>query len=119
MSQHLKEAHIKIRKATDERKILRQSIKQAFDQSKPYSEAMEELNKARQKVARVKAAIMEDFKREAQEIERKTLDIRDSEVVLADIALTELMKGETVEIKYEGDDITFIPDYRVKFKKRV
>lgn len=118
MSQHLKEINDKIKVAKSRRRVLREAMKDGLTASKSYQEALEDLARAKEKVSRIKAAIMNDFQRDVEEIARINCDIGANQELLSDLAISELMKGETVEIDEPGEDTKLEPVYKVAFKKK-
>lgn len=118
MSLRLKEIHDKIKDQKRKRKDLKAIVKDSMASSVAYKDALEEVERAKEKLKRVRAAIMADLSDELQEIDKLTLSIKEDQVVLADVAISELMKGETVNIEDPDNEETLEPEFKVTFKKK-
>jgi hypothetical protein len=64
----------------------------------------------------LESQIKADFQSEISKLEAIKQDIDTDKQLLTDMALTKLMKGETVEIKDEYEN-TYEPIFSVNFKK--
>jgi hypothetical protein len=112
----LKEVFDRINGSKKEKKQVNDSFKDALAQSKPYQDVLDELRTLKAKKQQLETAIRQDFMQEMEKIERLALSIKSDVEMLSDMALTKVMKGETVEIT-DDNDITFEPVFKVSFRK--
>lgn len=116
MSQRLKDIHDNLKSEKAKRRDLKTIVKDALTNSHRYNEALEQLEQAKLKVQGIKAAIMSDLKSELESIDKCTHEIKAFQELLSDVALSELMKGETVEIDDPDVEHILNPVFKVSFK---
>ena len=68
------------------------------------------------KKKRLEVQIKQDFRSEMENLDRLKQDIQSNNVLISDMALTSLMKGQTITITDEND-VKYEPQFSVKFKK--
>lgn len=112
----LKELHQRIYVTKQEKKKLNDIVRDVLAQSKPYQELLEELRTMRAKKTQMEAEIYREVSQERDRIEHLSDDISTNMQLMSDLALTLLMKGETVEITDEND-IKYQPIFKVSFKR--
>lgn len=112
----LHEIHAKIRDARKEKKKISDVFRDMLAQSKPYQDALEELNTLKAKKHQIETELKNEFQKELEEIEKIGQEMKANAELLSDMALTKMMKGETVEITDEND-VKYQPIFRVSFKK--
>ncbi|HVM90406.1 MAG TPA: hypothetical protein VMU11_00730 [Verrucomicrobiae bacterium] len=112
----LNEIHARMRAKKDEKKKVSQLVKDVFDQSKPYQEVMDELKRLKAKRLQLQNEIRAGLMSEVEQIDKLALDLQTDAVLLSDIALNMMMKGETVELTDEND-VKYEPVFKVSFKK--
>ncbi len=112
----LKEIHARIRAKKDEKKKIKVIVKDVFDQSKPLQDVIEELKTLKAKKAQLENELRSDFQTELEQLERISLDVKTDEMLLTDLSLTMLMKGETLAVT-EENDVKYEPVFRITFKK--
>lgn len=112
----LKEIHARIRAKKDEKKKVNSVFKDSLAQSKPYQDVLEELKRLKVKKSQIENEIRADFGKELEQMERLTLDVKSDEVLLTDVSLTMLMKGQTLELTDEND-VKYEPVFKITFKK--
>lgn len=105
-----------MRAKRDEKKKVNEIFRDVLAQSAPYQEALDELKASRAKKMQIEHDLRGQFAQEMEQLERLSLDLKTDAEVLSDMALTKLMKGETVEIVDEND-VKFEPVFKVTFKK--
>lgn len=96
---------------------LKRIVKDGFANSKAYQETVQEIDRLKKKKAEIERAINEQYAEEHKEIDRLRLSIARDADLLTDLAMTKLMKGETVELQDENE-IKYEPKFRVSFRKR-
>jgi predicted nuclease with TOPRIM domain len=114
----LKEIHARIRAKKDEKKKVNTVFKDVLAQSKPYQDVLDELKKLKAKKAQIENEIRSDFGKEMEQLERIALDVKTDEILLTDLSLTMLMKGQPLDLTDEND-VKYEPVFRITFKKTV
>lgn len=114
--QDLNEVHGRIRQKKDEKKKVNESYRDALLQSKPYQDVLDQMKDIRAKKLQLENEIRNGFTQEIEKMERLALDIKNDEELLSDMALSLVMKGETVELTDEYD-VKYEPIFKVSFKK--
>ena len=112
----LKELHQRIYATKQEKKKLNDIVRDVLAQSKPYQDLLEDLRTMRAKKMQMETEIYREVAQERDRIEHLSGDISANMQLLSDLALTLLMKGETVEITDEND-IKYQPSFKVTFKR--
>lgn len=112
----LKELHARIRAKRDEKKKVNVIFKDVLAGSKPYQDILDELKKLNLKKIQLKQELWSDFGKELEQMEKLALDLKTDEILLTDLSLTMLMKGQTLELTDEND-VKYEPVFKVTFKK--
>ena len=112
----LQEIFTRIQKAKKKQKDLRAAYTDALKSSLEYQEIIEKLRAFKEKKKQIEQTTKEQFKHEITELEDIKIDIASDQEMLTDLAINQLMKGETIEIKDEYEN-TFEPVFKVSFKK--
>lgn len=112
----LQEIYVRLKQSRHDKKKANEVFRDVLTQSKPHQEVLEQLKALKAKKAQLEHDIRADFSKEEEEIERLTLDIKTDAQLLSDVALTKLMKGETIEITDENE-VKYEPVFKVAFKK--
>lgn len=112
----LADVYRRLQTARKKQKELRDMYKDALTHSKSYQEVKDELEKLLEKKRRIETAVKADFVQEQAQIDKLALGMTTDKQLLTDMALTQLMKGQTVEIT--EDDVSYEPIFNVKFKKK-
>lgn len=112
----LADVYRRLQTARKKQKDLRDMYKDALTQSKSYQEVKDELEKLTEKKRRLEGQIKNDFVNEQAELDKLKLSMSADKQLLTDLAITQLMKGQEVEIT--DDDISYEPVFNVKFKRK-
>lgn len=114
--QDIQEIFSRIQENKKKMKDLKSSYKDGLASSQQYQDISDELKVMREKRKSVESAIRDGFTSEFTKIEDLKIDLESDMELLSDIAMTRLMKGQTVEVKdeYEND---YSPTFKVSFKK--
>jgi len=112
----LADVYRRLQTAKKKQKDLRDMYKDALVHSKSYQEVKDELEKLLEKKRRIESAVKADFVNEQAEIDKLATSMNSDKQLLTDIALTQLMKGQEVEIT--EDDVSYEPIFKVNFKKK-
>lgn len=112
----LKEIHARIRAKKDEKRKVNVIFKDVMDQSKPYQDVLDEMKKLKVKKTQIETELRSDFGKEMEQLERLAIDLKSDEVLLTDLSLTMLMKGQSLDLTDEND-VKYEPIFRITFKK--
>lgn len=114
--QNIQEVFNKIRDMKKEQKDLKDMYKDALVQADEYEEIVEKIKELREKKKAIEARIQVQLGRSYEKLEDLKLEVDSHKEMLNDIALTTLMKGETVAVKDEFEN-EYEPIWKVNFKK--
>lgn len=112
----LQEIFNRIKDSKKEQKDIKVIYRDALSTSSEYQNISEELKTLKERKKTIEADIRSQFSKELDKLEQIKLDIATDNELLSDIALTQLMKGETIALtdEYENE---YEPSFSVKFKK--
>lgn len=114
--QNIQEIFGRIQKNKKKMKDLKSSYSDALKTVQEYVEINEKLKTLREKKKSIENTIRQDFTNEFQQIEDLKIDLESDQELLNDIAMTQVMKGETVSVTDEYEQ-SYEPIFQVKFKK--
>lgn len=112
----LQETFDRIQKKKDEQRKLRAQIKEAKEMSHSYKRIQEEGQALKARKQQVEQELHNEFFSEYERLDKLARDIKDDLQILADLALTRVAKGQTVEVR-GSDDVDYAPLFSVRFKK--
>ncbi|MDA3840194.1 MAG: hypothetical protein PF572_03820 [Patescibacteria group bacterium] len=95
---------------------IRKMYKDALDTSQQYGEIVEKIKTLRDKKKEIENVIQMDFSSEFDKLENLKIDIESDNMMMSDLALNQLTKGEMIEISDEYEN-KYEPIFNVKFKK--
>ena len=95
---------------------MRDMYKDALAQADEYEEIVEEIKTLREKKKQIETRIQAELGRAWEKFDDLKREVETEKEMLNDIALTTLMKGETVEVKDEFEN-AYEPIWKVNFKK--
>ncbi len=99
-----------------ELKDLRGMYKDAMENSLPYQNILEKLQEIKNQKAILEETIRNSMGDSYIKMEELKSELQSDKEMMTDIALTKLMKGETVELKDKFDN-QYEPVFSVRFKK--
>lgn len=114
--QNIQEIFNRIQEAKKKQKDIRTAYKDALASSLEYQELTEKLKTMREKKKEIERVTKEQFSSEFIKLDDLKIDIESDQEMLNDIALSKVMKGESIEITDEYDN-EYEPLFSVKFKK--
>ena len=114
--QNIQEIFARIQKNKKKMKDLKSSYSEALRTVQEYVEMMEKLKTLREKKKQIENTIRQDFHNEFQQIEDLKIDLESDQELLNDLAMTQIMKGETVAVTDEYEQ-SYEPVFKVNFKK--
>jgi hypothetical protein len=114
--QDLQEIFNRVQENKKKLKDLRDAYKEALTGDQSYLDTDEALKTAREKKKTLELSIKEQFASEFVKMDDLKIDIASDQEMINDIAMTMIMKGETVSVndKYDNE---YEPLFTVKFKK--
>jgi len=114
--QDIQEIFNRLQKIKKEQKDLRSSYKDALALSGEYVEIGEKLKTLRERKKQIENSVRNDMGSDFIKLEDLKIDLESDLEMISDIALTKMMKGETIEVKDEYDN-AYEPIFTVRFKK--
>ncbi len=114
--QDIQEIFKRIQEAKKKQKDLKAAFNDALKGTLEYTEINDKVKTMRERKKQIENTIKESFSSELTKIEDLKIDIASDMEMLSDIALTQVMKGETVQVTDEYNN-TYDPIFSVKFKK--
>lgn len=112
----LEEVFAKIQAVKLQQRELRKAYKEALERVPNYKSTTDDLAALREKKKKIEAQVREEFSKEFDKLEELKLDLEENNMMLTDIALSKLMKGEHVEVK-DQYNLVYEPIFAVRFKK--
>lgn len=106
----------KIREMKKEQKDLRDMYKDALAQADEYEEIVEEIKKLRERKKEIETKVQSQLGRSYEKLEDLKVEVDAQKEMLNEIAISTLMKGETVVAKDEFENV-YEPVWKVRFKK--
>ncbi len=86
---------------TDE-KTIKASIKEALLNSKMYQDRLAELQTMKADLKMIEKTITDEFTKDLDKLDNIKIEIEENKMMTTDVALTLLLKGESVEVEHEG-----------------
>lgn len=114
--QDIQEIFNHIRDMKKEQKDLKDMYKDALVQADEYEEIIEEIKTLREKKKQIETRVQQQLGRAWEKLDDLKREVESEKEMMNDIAITTLMKGETVEVKDEFDN-PYEPIWKVNFKK--
>lgn len=114
--QNIQEIFDRIQKAKTRQKAIKAMCREGLADIPEYTEINDKIKNLRERKKQIEQTIKEGFAKEITEFEDLKVDIDSDNELLSDIALTQLMKGETVEVKDQYEN-QYEPLFTVRFKK--
>ena len=112
----LEEIFNKIQDSKKEQREIKAMYKDALVNSEEYKKIVEEISELKEKKKSIEENTKNDFSSEFVKLDSLKTDIESNKILLADIAINQLMKGETVEIVDDYNN-KYEPVFSVRFKK--
>ncbi|MBP7992173.1 MAG: hypothetical protein KAZ30_00795 [Candidatus Magasanikbacteria bacterium] len=116
MSQNLQEIFARVEKAKSRQKEIKTIYRDALASTPEYEEINDKLKALRERKKQIENTIKENFGSEITELEDLKVDIDSDMEMMSDLALTQLIKGETIALKDEHET-EYEPVFAVRFRK--
>ncbi|OGH64565.1 MAG: hypothetical protein A2821_01080 [Candidatus Magasanikbacteria bacterium RIFCSPHIGHO2_01_FULL_41_23] len=114
--QNLQEIFSRIQKAKAKQKEIKEVYKDALAGTPEYQELGDKIKTVRERKKQIEQTIREQFSHELTQLEDLQVDIESDNELMSDVALTQLIKGEAIEIKDQYEN-QYEPVFNVKFRK--
>lgn len=116
MSQQLPDVFKRIQDRKKEQRELKTIYRDSLAVNGEYQKILEELADLKIKKKKIELTIQADFKTEFDKLEGLKLNIAGDNILLSDLALSQLTSGETVRI-IDENQVEYEPVFTVRFKK--
>lgn len=114
--QDIQDIFNRIQQTKQKQKELRSAYKDALDSSEEYREIQDKMKTLRARKKQIETTVKEQFADELTKLEDMKIDIESDTEMMTDIAVSKMMKGESVELTDQNNN-KYEPIFRVKFKK--
>lgn len=112
----LQDVFNRIQKTKKEQKEIKAMYRDALTNNHRYQELLEEIKTLKEKKKKMEESIQDDFRSEFNKLETLKTDVENDILLMSDLAINKLIKGEPVEITDEKDN-KYEPTFSVRFKK--
>jgi len=113
---NLQEVFDQIQEFKATRKEIGREYRDALLQAEGYEDLKEEIKKLRDKKKIMETEVQSQMGSRFETYEKAKLEIENLEQTLTDVALTNLMKGENINLR-DKNDVKYEPTYKITFKK--
>ena len=114
--QDIQEIFSRMQEVKKQQKDIRNAYKEALEGVEEYKEVNDKIKALRERKKQIENTTKESFSSEFVKLDDFKIDLESDKVMLSDIALTKLMKGETVQVVDEWNN-SYEPQFIVNFKK--
>jgi len=115
MSQ-IQEIFNKIQETKKQQKDIKATYRDALSNSQELKDVTEKIQTLKEQKKGIEDAIKSEFSSEFEKLDSLKLDIESNNIILSDLALNEVVKGEMIEITDQYSN-KYEPIFSVKFKK--
>ncbi len=112
----LQELHTELRAKKDERKKLKQAIKDELKHHSRYAEVLDEAATLREEKKSIENQVRESVPQDAARLSDLDAEIKADEELMSDLAMNLILKNQSVELKDEYEN-RYLPLMKVIFKK--
>lgn len=112
----VQEVFIRINQKRQEQKTIKAAYRDALKNSALYQQVTEELNVLKAKKKEIENDVKATFGNDFSQLDHLKLDIETDLELLTDLAINQLMSGETIQVVDEHQQ-AYTPVFAVKFKK--
>ncbi len=106
----------RIKDTKRKQKEIRAQYKDMLAQDNEYQELIEKLDALKARKKEIEGAIKAELQSEFQKLDAYKMHIQNDNELMSDLAINQLMSGETVELVDENDQ-KYEPIFSVRFKK--
>lgn len=112
----IQEIFDRIQEKKREQKEIKDAYKDALENTEGYKEVVDQIKRLKEKKASIEKGIKSQSKKDFDKLDVLKVDIRSDQMLLADLAMTKMMKGEEVGITDAWNN-SYQPEFSVKFRK--
>jgi predicted nuclease with TOPRIM domain len=112
----LQEVFDRIKETKKEQREIKTIYRDALNSSEEYKSVSDELKTLKERKKQIEEDAQRQFSSEFTKLESLKLDIQTDMELLSDLAINQLVKGETVEVQDEAEN-KYEPVFSVRFKK--
>lgn len=112
----LQEVFDRIQKTKKEQKVIKSAYRDALANSGRHQEVAEKIKALREEKNKIVQSVKEEFSSELDKLETIKTEIETDMMIMSDLAINELTKGNLIEISDEYSN-KYEPLFSVKFKK--
>lgn len=106
----------RIKETKKKQKEIREQYKDMLAQDNEYQELIEKLDALKARKKDIEAGVKAELQSEFQKLDAYKMHIQNDNELMSDLAINQLMSGETVELVDENDQ-KYEPIFSVRFKK--
>jgi len=114
--QNIQEIFNRIQKTKKEQKGIKLIYRDALLASLQYQKIIEKIKDLKEKKKKIEESIKDDFRSEFSKLDTLKLDIENDNMLLSDIALSEMLKGKSINLTDQNNN-KYEPIFNVRFKK--
>jgi len=114
--QDIQEIFNRMQEIKKQQKDIRSAYKESLESSLEYKDINDKIKTLRERKKQIENTTKESFSSEFTKLDDFKIDLESDNVLLSDIALNKLVKGETVQVVDEYNN-SYEPLFTVKFKK--
>lgn len=114
--ERLQDLHTEMRAKKDERKKIKQAIKDELKHHSRYGELVDELTALRSEKKSIETQVRESVPADAARLADLDIEIKADEELMSDLAMNLILKNQSVELKDEYEN-RYLPLMKVIFKK--
>ncbi len=100
----LQELHTELRAKKDERKKLKQAIKDELKHHSRYAEVVDEMGTMREEKKSIENQVRESVPQDAARLDDLDVEIKADEELMSDLAMSLIMKNESIELRDEYEN---------------
>lgn len=113
---NIREVLDRLEKCKAERKIIKEALGQMLLGSAAWVKCNDEVTNEKARLKSIRESVLSSAQSDVDELERLNLEIKNDTEVLSDIALTIIMKGETIDLQ-DSDGKKYEAKLKVDFKQ--
>ncbi len=112
----VQEVFNELQETKKEIKEIRKEYKDSLSHDSEYAELVEKINEIKEEKKQHEMSAQRDMGSRWEQLEDLKAEEKSIKEMISDISLTNLMKGETVEVR-DAYDTLYEPNYNISFKK--
>ncbi len=114
--QDIQEIFNRMQEIKKQQKDIRSAYKESLETSLEYKEIGDKIKTLRERRKQIENSTKASFSSEFDKLDDFKIDLESDKVMMSDLALSKLMKGETVQVVDEYNN-NYEPLFTVRFKK--